>query len=266
MMLERLWYYIFTDESYNTIDECLNEIFIDIHPIIMIYCNKRKRVWFKQIHMCKTMLENKHSYIIYYKNGVQKTLPGVDISGPHIDCKLCQTIEQAKHDFFFEDVIKVYCNQRKQIWYKNINLCSHQVKNNNTHTIYLSGNEQKILSGIDFIGPDLHTEPCMNLETAFFKDFFRDVDSHINIYCHERKKVWYKNIYQCSHFVKNMNTCILCIKNDTLIIISGVDYVGPDISEHTCNNIESAMHSNHLIPFAKPFTKLHYNYSRQQWQ
>ena len=47
---------------------------------------------------------------------------------------------------------------------------------------FLSGNEQKILSGIDFIGPDLHTEPCMNLETAFFKDFFRDVDSHINIY------------------------------------------------------------------------------------
>ena len=41
--LERFWYYLFTGESYDTINECLAELFEKIELTIKIYCNKRKK-------------------------------------------------------------------------------------------------------------------------------------------------------------------------------------------------------------------------------
>ena len=62
--------YLFTGESYNTIDECLKELFIDIEPIIRIYCNKRKRVWFKNINNCVEIIQNpRYVYNLYLKMG-----------------------------------------------------------------------------------------------------------------------------------------------------------------------------------------------------
>jgi hypothetical protein len=94
-ILERFWYYLFTGESYDTIDECLKELFIDVEPSIKIYCNERKRVWFKDVNKCTNLIENPNTYIIYTKNGEQKILPGVDYVGPDLLDKPCSDLEQA---------------------------------------------------------------------------------------------------------------------------------------------------------------------------
>lgn len=96
-ILERFWYYLFTGESYDSIYECLKELFIDIEPVIKIYCNKRKKVWFKDVTKCKKIVENPHTYIIYSKNGQQKILPGVDIVGPGLLDEPCRYLEQSKN-------------------------------------------------------------------------------------------------------------------------------------------------------------------------
>lgn len=96
-LLERFWYYLFTGESYDTIDDSLKELFVDIEPLIKIYCNKRKKVWFKNINDCKRIIEDSECYIIYTKkNGKQKILPGVDYVGPDTFEFICNDIEEAK--------------------------------------------------------------------------------------------------------------------------------------------------------------------------
>ena len=94
--LERLWYYLLTGESYYTLNDCLNELFTDSVPIIKIFCDKRKKVWFKNINNCTTIVENPNTYIIYTKNGIQKILPGVDYLGSDLLDKPCSDLEQAK--------------------------------------------------------------------------------------------------------------------------------------------------------------------------
>ena len=93
--IERFWYYLFTGESYNTLDDCFKELFMDIEPIIKIYCNGRKQVWFKNILRCDRIIQRSTSYIIYTKNGIQKILPGVDYIGGDLTMKQCSTIEEA---------------------------------------------------------------------------------------------------------------------------------------------------------------------------
>lgn len=93
--IERFWYYLFTGESYNTIDECLKELFIDIEPIIKIYCTKKKQTWFKSITKCTVLIQNTSCYIIYIKNGIQKILPGLYYEGDHFALKNCNTLDEA---------------------------------------------------------------------------------------------------------------------------------------------------------------------------
>ena len=95
-ILERFWYYLFTCESYDTIDECLQELFVSINPIIKIYCDKRKMLWFKDIKNCKNVVENPDTYIIYGKNGEKKILPGLDYVGSDILVLSCNNLELAK--------------------------------------------------------------------------------------------------------------------------------------------------------------------------
>ena len=94
-LIERFWYYLFTGESYDTIDDCLKELFMDIEPIIKIYCNERKQVWFKNIIKCNKIIQSSSTYIIYTKNGIQKILPGVDYLGEDLTMKKCSDIEEA---------------------------------------------------------------------------------------------------------------------------------------------------------------------------
>lgn len=97
-LLERFWYYLFTGESYDTIDECLKELFIDVEPFIKIYCNKRKRVWFKNVKECTHIVQNPNNSIIYNdKEGQQKVLSGVDYFGPNLSSIQCDNLENAKH-------------------------------------------------------------------------------------------------------------------------------------------------------------------------
>ena len=103
-IIERFWYYLFTGESYNTINECLNELFIDIHPIISVYCIKRKKIWFKNINSCTNLVENENTYIIYRKNGEQKILPGVDYIGNDLHSIKCNNIKKFKK---FADLVNL---------------------------------------------------------------------------------------------------------------------------------------------------------------
>jgi hypothetical protein len=74
----------------------LKDTFIDINPIIRIYCNKRKILWFKDIKKCSHLVKNPYTCIIYIKNGVQQILEGFDYEGPNILNCICSTINQAK--------------------------------------------------------------------------------------------------------------------------------------------------------------------------
>ena len=80
---ERSWAYIFNVHK-------------ELSPQIRIYCNERKRVWFKDVNKCTNLIENPNTYIIYTKNGEQKILPGVDYVGPDLLDKPCSDLEQAK--------------------------------------------------------------------------------------------------------------------------------------------------------------------------
>lgn len=65
-------------------------------PIIKIFCNKRKKVWFKNINYCKNLIENYSCYIIYTKNGEQTISRGYDYVGDDIFYKPCNDLEEAK--------------------------------------------------------------------------------------------------------------------------------------------------------------------------
>ena len=72
-------------------------IFKNIDPIIKIYCNKRKKVWFKDVNKCTNLIDNPNTYIIYNdKNGEQKILPRFDYVGPDLLDKPCSDLEQTK--------------------------------------------------------------------------------------------------------------------------------------------------------------------------
>ena len=103
--LERLWYYLLTGESYYTLNDCLNELFTDSDPIIKIFCDKRKKVWFKNINNCTTIVQNPNTYIIYTKNGIQKILPGVDYLGSDLLDIPCNDLEQSKNLTFTDDTV-----------------------------------------------------------------------------------------------------------------------------------------------------------------
>ena len=84
-----------TGESYDD-DECIKELFVDIEPIIKIYCDKTKKICFKYLEKCTKFVHNSNSYIIYKKtNGSIKVLPGLDYKGPEITKHSCSTIETA---------------------------------------------------------------------------------------------------------------------------------------------------------------------------
>ena len=93
---KRFWYYLFTGESYDTIYDCVKELFVDIHPIIKVYCQKRQKIWFKYIKKCTNIIENSYTYIIYTdKDKQQRVLPGVDCVGEDIYYLNCNNLNKA---------------------------------------------------------------------------------------------------------------------------------------------------------------------------
>ena len=66
-----------------------------------------------------------------------------------------------------DPIIKIYCDKRKRVWYKNINKCNKLIKNPNTHILYNDKmGKQNILSKYDYIGPDLNNVPCNSIDEA----------------------------------------------------------------------------------------------------
>ena len=78
-ILERFWYYLFTGESFHTIEECLKELFIDIEPLICVFSENEKLVTYKIYNKDYKILEDKDKYLIYTKNGQRKILPGINM-------------------------------------------------------------------------------------------------------------------------------------------------------------------------------------------
>ncbi len=83
-ILERLWYYLFTGESYNTIDECSQELFENCDNVIKIYNSQDYTLTFKKINDSNNVIESENSYILYNVDGKQKVLPGVTFNGPNL--------------------------------------------------------------------------------------------------------------------------------------------------------------------------------------
>ena len=76
-----------------------------------------------------------------------------------------------------DPVIKIFCDKRKTVWFKYVNNCQYFIENKiestifrscdtNTHIIYNENGKQKILSGYDYVGADLSSKPCNDLEQA----------------------------------------------------------------------------------------------------
>ena len=86
------------NEHFNKIGFSLKELSdTETDNNIKIFCNKRKRVWFKDTTLCSKLIKNPNTYIIYTKNGQQKTLAGVDYVGSYLLDKPCLSIEHAKN-------------------------------------------------------------------------------------------------------------------------------------------------------------------------
>ena len=84
-ILERFWDYLFTGESYDTINDYLKRLFIDIEFIVAIYCIKEDKFVFKNINDFNNIIENENKYLIYKKlNNDIKILPSIDLDGPEI--------------------------------------------------------------------------------------------------------------------------------------------------------------------------------------
>lgn len=79
-ILERFWYYLFTGESYDTIDECLKELFVDIEPLICVFSENEKLLTYKIYNKDYKILEDEDKYLIYTKNGQRKILPGINMT------------------------------------------------------------------------------------------------------------------------------------------------------------------------------------------
>ena len=106
------YYILAISSNKNNNDEIISNKIIrtdlykkNIDPIIKIYCNNRKRVWFKHVNKCTNLIENPNTSIIFTKNGEQKILPGVDYVGPDLFDKPCSDLEQAKNLTFTDDTV-----------------------------------------------------------------------------------------------------------------------------------------------------------------
>ena len=93
--------------GYHAIQMAINNFpgFKNIDPIIKIFCDNRKRVWFKYINNCTTLVENPDTYIIFTENDEQKILHGVDYLGPDLLHKPCSDLEQAKNLTFTDNTM-----------------------------------------------------------------------------------------------------------------------------------------------------------------
>ena len=247
--------YLTREACYNRWDEIISNKIIrtdlykkNIDPLIKIYCDKRKRVWFKDLSKCNHTINNPNTYIIYTdKMGKQKVLPGIDYVGPDLNDVPCNNLEQAKKYSNMlqnidikncEPIIKIYCDKRKRVWFKDIAMCKKIIKDPNTHIIYTDKmGKQIVLPGVDYEGPSFHEKSCNNLEFAKIME----ENSLIKIYCDKRKRVWFKDITICNHIINNPNTHIIYTdKMGKQIVLSGVDYEGPDFNETPCNNLQRA--------------------------
>ena len=83
---------------------------------------------------------------IIVRNGTCKRLVTADLN-KHLSNIIIQS------EYFNNKAIKIYCDKRKMVWFKYASKCKNIVENPNTHLNYNKNGTQKILSGIDYVGP-----------------------------------------------------------------------------------------------------------------
>jgi hypothetical protein len=168
-VLERLWQYLFTGNSYDTVHETVAELVRRCDSNISVYCDNRKTIWHKQVHQCSELIENPDTYLKYTVNNETKMLPGIDFIGRDTSVEPCSSLEHYLYrDRFIgaHALIKVFCNRRKHMWYKNVNHCSAIIKNEHTCIIFLKDGQVQWLVGVEYVGKELHSVQCFDLQTA----------------------------------------------------------------------------------------------------
>ena len=126
-------------------------------------------------------------------------------------------------------IIKIYCDERKRIWFKNINKCNKLIENPNTHILYTDKEgKQNILSKYDYVGPDLNGIHCNNIDEANKLDLFK----LSNIDCINPININKYDIYDIYHNDNNKLIIISPSENKPLTI----KYNNINFNIHICSH------------------------------
>ena len=161
----------------------------NMDPIIKIYCEKSKTIWFKRKNDCHDRINNLNTHIIYTENGEQKIIPGFNIEGPHFSELACRSMNLAKlitsenklSEKFIEPVVSVVCKKRKRAWCKKNSSCQKLIENPDKYIIYTENGKQKILRGYDYEGPDLIQEELSESELLKYYELKKAQLTHVNL-------------------------------------------------------------------------------------
>ena len=94
---------------------------------------------------------------------------------------------------------------------------------------------------------NIYSNDCINsngyyaIQLAINRNLFlKNTDPIIKIFCDKRKRLWLKYINNCTTIIVNPNTYIIYTKNGVQKILDGFDYVGPDLLDKPCGDLEQA--------------------------
>ena len=85
-----------------------------------------------------------------------------------------------------DHIIKVYCESRKCVWFKNVNKCENIIEDPHTCIISTKNGEQNILERSDYVGPDILKVSCNSIEEAKKLDITNDTEFYFYIRGHIR--------------------------------------------------------------------------------
>jgi UDP-galactopyranose mutase len=151
---------------------------------------------YKYFNMDQAINNSLDYYEKHFKLGVEESNSGKNNNDEIISNKIIRTDLYKKN---IDPIIKIYCNNRKRVWFKHVNKCTNLIENPNTSIIFTKNGEQKILPGVDYVGPDLFDKPCSDLEQAKNLTFTDDTLFYFYIRGHIRNSF---NTDRLKNFVK----------------------------------------------------------------
>nr|WRJ69570.1 UDP-galactopyranose mutase [Oceanusvirus sp.] len=96
-MLERFWQYLFTLESYDTLDAVYAHRNLHAADVCGTWCQTRRRLWIKKGVSLQSKTRNSFTTLLCSDfQGGWKEVRGSDLPGPSVACMPCATVNQAK--------------------------------------------------------------------------------------------------------------------------------------------------------------------------